>query len=651
MSERGLKIDPVSDGDRPGLTRRRFLERSAATAAATSVAGGVVAASGRAAPRRGGAKQGGLRVPGSREVVPLPSAKQVRADYQRMVDFGPRLPGYPEHNAFCDWIEDEFVQAGLQLLPSDEFPYRRWRPDLSSLALEVGGTEYDPATVFVRTPGTPAAGVTGPLVNEGDGSAEGSILLVELAIPANMTAALFLGMSSYWQWDGHTAEEVAAEEFRRFAYSPWPASLQSYADQGAKAVVFIVDSSRDQLEDNYSPHQGMVQPLPAIVVDRDAGAELKARAASKPNARLRVKASWRDSSVRQITGILPGESDEAVIVNSHTDGQNAFEENGAVALVHLARHFASLRGDEKLKRTLVFVAWPGHMADVREIPGDPNVLPEQYGWIPAHMDLFERAVGAVTIEHLGATRWSEYEEPERGYHPTGEEEAYAIWTTQGPMQALCQEALIESRLQRVMLLKPPVQVTPGVAWHRNGIPHVAGIAAPSYLLVASENGEMDKLDAGLAARQTAYYADVVRRIDTADAVALRSHDPTLGEWPIREDISTRARSGPQRQMVLDAGEGRRLAILVTGRRGRGRDIAVKVAALDGRLSGVVLEIHSDDTLLGRSDPLTATRKPRMVLIHRRGRRGGYGSGTFTLVVRHGDDVLGQRNVTFGKPRR
>lgn len=650
MSEHGSRTDSVNEG-RSGLTRRRFLKKSAATAAATGVVGGVVAGSGATAA----AKQGGGQVPGSSEVVPLPSARQVRADYQRMVDFGPRLPGYPEHHEFCDWIEDEFVQAGLQLLPSDEFRYRRWRPDSSSLSLEVGGTEYDPPTVFVRVPGTPAGGVTGPLVNEGDGSADGSILLVELAVPGAMTAAMFLGMSSYWQWDGHTAEEVASEEFRRFAFSPWPASLQSYADQGAKAVVFIIDSSRDQLEDNYSPHQGMVQPLPAIVVDRDTGAELKARAASKPTARLRVKASWKDSHVRQITGILPGASDEVVIVNSHTDGQNAFEENGAVALVHLARHFASLRGAEKLKRTLVFVAWPGHMADVREIPGDPNVLPEQYGWIPAHMDLFDRAVGAVTIEHLGATRWTEYEEPEKGYHPTGEEEAYAIWTTQGPMQALCQEALIESRLQRVMLLKPPVQVTPGVAWHRNGIPHVAGIAAPTYLLVASENGEMDKLDAKLAARQTAFYADVVRRIDTADAVALRSHDPTLGDWPIRADISTRARSGPQRQVVLDAGKGRRLAVLVEGRRNDGHDVAVTIAALDGQLAGIVLEVHRDDTLLGRSRPVTAKLRPREVLVgrrrDRRGRTGTYGSGTFTLVVRHDSKVLGQRNISFGKAPR
>jgi hypothetical protein len=39
--------------------------------------------------------------------VPLPNAEQVRAEVQQMVDFGPRLTGYPGHDAFCSWIEDE----------------------------------------------------------------------------------------------------------------------------------------------------------------------------------------------------------------------------------------------------------------------------------------------------------------------------------------------------------------------------------------------------------------------------------------------------------------------------------------------------------------------------------------------------------------
>jgi hypothetical protein len=53
--------------------------------------------------------------------VPLPSPETIRADVQRMVDFGPRLPGYEGHDRFCTWLVDEFVAAGLELLPCDEY--------------------------------------------------------------------------------------------------------------------------------------------------------------------------------------------------------------------------------------------------------------------------------------------------------------------------------------------------------------------------------------------------------------------------------------------------------------------------------------------------------------------------------------------------
>jgi hypothetical protein len=61
------------------------------------------------------------------------------------------------------------------------------------------------------------------------------------------------------------------------------------------------------------------------------------------------------------------------------------------------------------------------------------------------------------------------------------------------------------------------------------VPHVSGIAGPTYLLKVTDNGEMDKFDAELASRQIGFYADVVRRLDSADRTALYRGDPTLGQ--------------------------------------------------------------------------------------------------------------------------
>ncbi|MDA8275996.1 MAG: hypothetical protein M0029_11545 [Actinomycetota bacterium] len=143
-----------------------------------------------------------------------------------------------------------------------------------------------------------------------------------------------------------------------------------------------------------------------------------------------------------MTAVLPGASDEVVVVNSHSDGQNGFEENGSialVALVALARHFASLPPGERLHRTLVLASWPGHMSGAESL--------EDAGcWIAAHPDLCDRTVAAVTVEHLGATEW--VETPGRGYHSTGEPEVTGIWTTQGRTAELARSALVQANLAR-----------------------------------------------------------------------------------------------------------------------------------------------------------------------------------------------------------
>jgi hypothetical protein len=214
--------------------------------------------------------------------------------------------------------------------------------------------------------------------------------------------------------------------------------------------------------------------------------------------------------------VLPGESSEVIIFNTHTDGQGFVEENAGVAFVHLARYFASLPPAKRLRRTLVFAAWPGHMvAD----------LPQTKGWIEAHPDLVGRAAAALTVEHLGCTEWID---TASGYHATGNPELFGVWTTQGKMFELTRACVVDHELPRTALLRPPVQFGVGAAFQEAGVPQIGAIAGPEYLLTVSRKGDIDKLDANLAARQIAWIADLATRLDKIPAAVLREGDPTLG---------------------------------------------------------------------------------------------------------------------------
>ena len=464
-------------------------------------------------------------------VIPLPTPDQIRRDYQLMVDFGPRLPGHPNHLRWVDWMARQFADAGLQLGPCESFAYRRWDPLKSALDIIDGDASQPVANVthYVRSKPTGAEGVTGPLVYGGkitkDGFTElgelpkGSIVVFDGELP--VTTVKKLVDPEYVHLQGQTREAFVNESYSRLWQTPhYP--LDSLVDKGVSGVAIIMDVSSAMIGGNYSPHSALYRPaIPSLFVGKDVGAALRDAAKAGKSARLTLQANWVDCMVPSVTAILPGESDEAMIIDTHTDGQNFIEENGCVTLVQLARHFASLPPDKKLKRSLVFVGWPGHMSG--------EVLPEARGWIRDHADIMKRSAAAFTIEHLGASEWLDV--PGKGYAYTGQNEFMNFAVTAGPLKQLVIDGFKKHDLPRHVIQKAPGTTT-GDWFHKSGVPHMGCICGPSYLLKVTPGGEMDKLDADLAARQTALLADVIRGADKIPMSALKGADVSLGAQPV-----------------------------------------------------------------------------------------------------------------------
>lgn len=527
---------------REEISRRTLLGRAAAAGASATLLGAAPATARRLDRGR---------------TVPLPSPAQVRDEFTRMVEFGPRLTASPSHANYVAWLEQEFDRAGLGLLPCDGYTTDRWLAEDFGLTITEGAAAgpVKIATYYPRSQQTPAQGVTGPLVYGGTapplsasgtdvaalqaaitrypselqawaqglsgtlaGGPQGSVLLVDLPMPVPITAGAFLPIATYLNWPGHTAADWAAVDYKRVWIEPGlSVPLAPFQSRGAAAVVFICDASFAALEGGYVPFTHGYEPLPALYVDRDTGRSLRSLAAGRPKTTLTLTAARRPAPTHAVTAVLPGRSSETLIFNTHTDGQGFAEENGGVAFVQLARHYASLPAEQRLERTLVFAAWPGHMvAD----------LPQTQGWIDTHPDLVGRAAAALTVEHLGCSEW--IDTIDRGYHPTGDAELFGIWTTQGKMFELTRDTVVANAIPKAALLRPPAQFGVGAAFQSAGVPQIGAIAGPEYLLTVSPNGDLDKLDERLAARQIRWLADLARRIDGVPSSTLRQGDPTLG---------------------------------------------------------------------------------------------------------------------------
>lgn len=488
------------------LTRRDFVRR---TAAGTSLA-----MSARLLPRTG--------TPAARAGVPvaLPSAGQILEDYQRMVDFGPRLTGTPSHGRFIDWVQDELERAGCLIYPRDDKPFTYWNAERWGLEL-LDGPAPGPVKIssyFPRSGETPPAGITGRLVSAlRVDEIAGNIVLIEPHLPAPLTEALFAAMASAYHWPGHPADLLRDYKRVWLATIGPDTALETYRKLGAAGAVFVLDASAAAAAGAYLPFNTGFSDCPALWVDRETGAALSHVArTSSPAVRLTLTAEKRRTTSPSIVGVLPGTSDEVLVVNTHTDGQNAFEENAAVGLVHLARYFGSLPPERRLKRSIVFSAVTGHMT---------QELPQTQGFVDDHPDLIAAAAAGMTIEHLGCTEWVD---GPSGFHATGDPEMCGLWTSQSGVATPAARSLSTDEIPHTYVLRPvPLYLGIGEPLYSAGVPGVSFISGPSHLVNIVPNGHIDKLDPALAARQTRWAARLVTTFDGMTAATMMAGDSQL----------------------------------------------------------------------------------------------------------------------------
>jgi hypothetical protein len=537
-----------------GLSRRELLKYGVAAPAVLGVAnalGVANPATARAALPSAVAGTGGV------DLGLLPTARHMYRDVKRMVDLGPRLPGNAAHNAFIDWLDRGFRSAGCRMLPRDEFPFTRWLAERWSLELLEGpGRGVVPVSAYQPYSGnTPPSGVVGqlaylgavpPLALSGDpqdvttlraaierlqgelgdwasaaiagipGGVAGKIVLVD-AQTLPLTERDFAPLTTY----AHDPDRspLATPNFKRLALSLIaPASV--FAQAGAAGYIVTLDASAANAAGTYGPYGSPITGMPGLLVDRDTGTKLRRYAQGRPNARLTLTASVKKTSTPQLVGILPGDgsTDEVMIVNTHTDGQNAFEENGGIALVWLARYFARLPKGRRLKRSLVFSAVSGHFAG--------PALPQTRGFIDRHPDLVSRAAASVTVEHLGASEWVD---DARGYHPTGRPDMFVIWHSQTGIAGPVVESMIANDLRHSIALRPAgdYMIAVGTAFNESGVPTVSSIVAPNYMVSWADGGHLDKFLPARAALEVRWAADLITRLDSIPAAQLAAGDSTV----------------------------------------------------------------------------------------------------------------------------
>lgn len=486
------------------LSRRRFME-SAISASTLSALGQSALLS----------VTQGATVEGYRPSL-MPSQKDVWDWQVWMAKLGPKYTGNQAHTTFVEFLATQLRKAGLDVA-REHYTFPRWEARRWEITLTpASGVSFQPrvTSYFPYSGQTPPAGFTGDLVYAGHNSSfdlsglQGKVALIDFAINVRKWGEM------YQPWGIYPADARFPAEFR-------PArggvnDLTQFQKAGAVGVILAwTDISDANAADQYTPFSRPLQGIPGLYVGRETGAKLKSLAASGAKATVVLEADvYPDTPTDTLIATLRGTTpDEVIIVNTHTDGPNATEENGGLGILALAKYFAKIPKDQR-KRTLVFALTTGHFAG--------PWVPSMRGIIQKYPDLIKKAVAALTVEHLGCKEWAD--DVSLQYKPTGENEWAVAITEYGSTGRVLVNALQGSGNNRTAVVNPVHGgwLGEGGGLSRAGVPTIGYIPQPNYLLAGPANGCIEKLSAERLHEEIQVFAKVIHTIDTMTAADLKT---------------------------------------------------------------------------------------------------------------------------------
>lgn len=449
------------------------------------------------------------------------SKTEMLKEIKQMNSFGTRLTGSKGQLDFIEHIKSEIKDMGLDVY-SDPFYFKKWEETEASLQIfGFNGPEDIPiSSVFPYSGETKENGITSELYYVGDkmsgfAGAKDKIAVVEISEINSIPSEVAFDKRSSYPEDVQLPANYngpVATTFVKFQYARL-AKLR-----GARAVIFIWKGMNEELvKGQYLPFILDYQGIPAVWVSEEVGKTVLEAAQGHRTATLKLTADTEKHAYTEtFYCMLKGENDrETVIVNTHTDGTNCVEENGAVAMLQLIKTLK----DKKLERTHIFVFVTGHfrLPKFKEIDG--GGIQATSKWLAMHRDLWDgkqghlKAVAGVSIEHLGCKEWSVVDGE---YKETGPVQTELVYTGNMTLDDLYMDTVKERENVKTMTLRGHnfLHFGEGQPLFNVGIPEISLVTAPDYLCVVSDSHEMEKFDIDLMYDQTKTFYTIIQKLDT-----------------------------------------------------------------------------------------------------------------------------------------
>jgi len=336
-------------------------------------------------------------VPAGEERFDALRGERIRPDVAKIVEFSQksrasgdrvwgRVTGFSSAQATIEWAASRFKEVGLRDVAVQEYAAAPDTPMWWATSWEarvIGNPAFGAGSNDVVLHS--AVPTSGSMI-EGE-SIKGPLVFVGAVTDPALAAIDVKGKIAVQ----HLKPERGAYSERR----PTVERAQALAKRGALAVINVIEQTGNMHIRDFG-NCG----VPCFNVGTLDGAFVEAaiaRAASAKTAPVQIElklAAKRLTGLKghNAFGIVPGKSDENIIVNAHADGwYDAAGDNadGLAVLIAMARHFA--KAENQPARTLVFVASGGHHSTGLNGPAN---------FVKANPVLTAKTVMVLNLEHI-----------------------------------------------------------------------------------------------------------------------------------------------------------------------------------------------------------------------------------------------------------
>ena len=354
----------------------------------------------------------------------LPTSDEIYEWHVLKDEGGPTFTGSPSWLSFTKFLEASFQERGLMDVTTDTFSYTRWYtsddPKAGQWSLTIEGEEIDVASYWAYSGSTGSRGLTAPLIyydlETPPDSIEGKIVVFD--VPSLRDSRVISFQDSGYEFatdeDNLRANaHLVSDQFYQSNYVTRFGKLDHIMANGKAAgglVIFDMSSGRAAGLYTFPLLSPSKVGVPGLYLDRVAGARVREAALEGREATLKLLAVEEEAHAYFFAGYLPGknygkESDEIILLVTHTDGPSISQDNGALGILGVIEYFSSIPQVER-PRTLLVLLDPQHV-----MPGRHNT-----DWYALHPDAAGKIVASFGIEHLGR---KEYIEQGNDFGPSG----------------------------------------------------------------------------------------------------------------------------------------------------------------------------------------------------------------------------------------